>query len=60
MVHACVCCQLRFASNGELADHVRTDHSEDRSTFTRSTVQVVRHHFPQPAPRRERAHRASP
>lgn len=54
MVHACVCCRLRFASNGELADHVRTDHSEDRTTFTTSTVQVGRHHFPEPVPRREK------
>ena len=47
MVHACVCCPLRFSTNGELADHVRTEHSESPH-FERTTLSVVRPHFPPP------------
>ena len=43
--HACACCPLRFASNGELADHVRSEHSE-ATTPGRDTLRVVRQHFP--------------
>jgi hypothetical protein len=50
MVHACVCCRLRFATNTELADHVRAEHSEHEEQFHRDTVEVVRHHFPEHAP----------
>ncbi len=55
MVHACPCCRLRFASNGELADHVRTDHTEQRAE-ERSTVAVVRPHFPAASSRRAGRH----
>lgn len=26
MVHPCAACSLRFATTGELSDHIRTDH----------------------------------
>lgn len=28
MVHPCAACHLRFASSGELLEHIRTDHVE--------------------------------
>ena len=56
MVHACVCCPLRFRTNGELADHVRTEHSE-APHFERTTLSVVRPHFPAPPPREPRSAR---
>ena len=47
--HTCACCPLRFATNGELADHVRNEHSE-RPTFHRDRLSVVRqHHVQRPA-----------
>ncbi len=55
MVHACVCCRLRFTSNNELADHVRAEHSEHDERFHRDTLEVVRHHFPPSAEERRAA-----
>ena len=46
MVHACACCRLRFATNGELADHVRAEHTEG-SPPGKVTVQKVRPHYPE-------------
>jgi hypothetical protein len=48
MVHACACCRLRFATNGELADHVRNEHTEAAPPPGRTTVPVSRHHYPEP------------
>lgn len=45
MVHACACCRLRFTSTGELADHIRSEHSE-HPPFEEGTVTVVRNRFP--------------
>ena len=45
MVHAGACCRLRFASNGELADHVHAEHDE-RRPFEEGTVTVTRRRFP--------------
>ena len=49
MVHTCACCRLRFASTGELADHVRNDHAE-HPPFEEGTVKVVRRRFPSLTP----------
>jgi len=57
MVHPCVCCRLRFATNTELADHVRAEHSQHDEQFRRDTVEVVRHHF-SPSARERRAARS--
>jgi hypothetical protein len=53
MVHACVCCRLRFATNGELADHVRAEHSE-RRPFEEGHVAVERRRWPAAQTRRVR------
>ncbi len=50
MVHSCACCRLRFTSNGELADHVRAEHSE-HPPFEEGTVTVTRRRFPSAEPR---------
>lgn len=54
MVHACACCRLRFASMGELADHVRSEHSE-HPPFEEGTVTVTRRRFPVPGARKHDA-----
>ena len=59
MVHACVCCRLRFASNGELADHVRDEHSE-HPPFEEGRTTVVRRRFPTQPSRREPAPSRAP
>jgi hypothetical protein len=45
MVHTCACCRLRFASTGELTDHVRNEHSE-HPPFEEGTLKVLRRRFP--------------
>jgi hypothetical protein len=46
MVHACACCRLRFATMGELADHVRSEHTEQPPPG-RTAVARVRSHYPE-------------
>lgn len=47
MSHPCACCPLRFTHQAELADHVRTDHTdrtavpERRETIRTSRVRPV-------------------
>lgn len=45
MVHACACCRLRFASVGELADHVEQEHTE-HPPFEEGKTVVTRPRFP--------------
>ena len=55
MVHACVCCPLRFATTGELRDHVAEAHAtvrpfeEERATVTRRRWSARRGPAPAPA-----------
>lgn len=44
MVHPCAACHLRFASTGELRDHIRAEHVELHEAVTGAATAASRRH----------------